>query len=97
MANLSITYVRNPDVSLREEDEQGGLLFSPDTNQVEVINSTGVFLWSQCDGTHDLAYLLQALDEEFQHIPGEVEEDVIKFLAGLAEEGLLTVLPPKEA
>jgi hypothetical protein len=38
---LSIFYLRNPDVVLREEDPDGGLLFNPDTNQVKVI--TGNF------------------------------------------------------
>lgn len=33
--NASSCYIINPDVGLREEDEDGGLLFNPDTNQVK--------------------------------------------------------------
>ncbi len=50
MENASIQkpiYLVNPDVVLREEDEDGGLLFNPDTNQVKVVNSTGLFIWKQ--------------------------------------------------
>jgi hypothetical protein len=41
--------IRNPDVVLREEDPDGALLFNPDTNQIRVINSTGLFIWKHCD------------------------------------------------
>lgn len=96
MTNLSIIYIHNPDVTLREADEQGGLLFNPDTNQVQILNSTGVFIWGQCDGTHDLEELFQALDQEFDHIPAvRVEDDVKKFITSLEEEGFLVVLPIK--
>jgi hypothetical protein len=96
MTDLSILYTHNPDVTLREATEQGGLLFNPDTNQVQVLNSTGVFLWDLCDGTHTLEQLFQALDQEFDHIPAEqVEDDVMKFITGLKEEGFLAVLPVK--
>ncbi len=44
---MSIHYLCNPDVVLREEDKSGALLFNPDTNQVKVINNTGLFIWNQ--------------------------------------------------
>jgi hypothetical protein len=97
MTNHSTLYIRNPDVTLREADEHGGLLFNPDTNQVQVLNSTGVFIWEHCDGTQDVSQLLQALDLEFDHIPEkQVEDDVLKFIASLEEEGFLAVFPIKQ-
>ena len=56
-------YIRNPDVVLREEDADGGLLFNPDTNQVKVVNTTGLFIWQQCDGARDLAEIVGAVQE----------------------------------
>ena len=44
---MKIHYHCNPDVVLREEDESGALLFNPDTNQVKVVNATGLFIWKQ--------------------------------------------------
>jgi len=41
-------YSQNPDVVLREEPD-GALLFNPDTNQIRVINTTGLFIWRACD------------------------------------------------
>jgi hypothetical protein len=66
-------YVRNPDVVLREEDPDGALLFNPDTNQIRVINTTGLFVWQQCDGSHDVAGLVAAVKEVFAQVP---EDDV---------------------
>jgi hypothetical protein len=37
-------YLVNPDVVLREEDPDGELLFNPDTNQLCVLNHTGLFI-----------------------------------------------------
>lgn len=45
-----VSLLRNPDVVLREEDPDGALLFNPDTNQIRVINTTGLFIWKHCDG-----------------------------------------------
>ena len=47
------SYIRNPDVVLREEEADGGLLFNPDTNQIRVVNATGLMIWKLCDGEHD--------------------------------------------
>jgi hypothetical protein len=59
-------YIRNPDVVLREEEADGGLLFNPDTNQIRVVNATGLLIWKLCDGKHDLADMSRSLDEAFE-------------------------------
>lgn len=74
-------YVRNPDVVLREDEPDGGLLFNPDTNQVRVLNPTGLCLWKACDGKRDLQGLIGALREAFEDVPdAEVEGQVTAFL-----------------
>ena len=55
-ASVLSRYLCNPDVVLREEDEDGGLLFNPDTNQIRVLNHTGLFIWKLCDGSHNLEH-----------------------------------------
>jgi hypothetical protein len=83
-------YVRNPDVVLREEDEDGGLLFNPDTSQVKVLNTTGLFIWQQCDGTRDLAAIATAMQETFDGVPAdEVGQDVREFVEGMVESGFI--------
>lgn len=86
----SVRYIRNPDVALREEDEDGGLLFNPDTNQVRVVNTTGLFIWQQCDGSRAEADIVRALQDAFDEVPeDQVAQDVREFIADMVESGFL--------
>ena len=83
---VTSSYRRNPDVVLREEDEDGALLFNPDTNQVKVLNSTGLVIWKLCDGGHSVLDMEKALVEAFEGAEAEaVGQDVETFLSGLVQ------------
>lgn len=83
-------YICNPDVVLREEDPDGGLLFNPDTNQVKVVNTTGLFIWKRCDGKHSLEAIAAALQEAFDDAPLDaVQQDVEEFINGMVETGFI--------
>ena len=85
-------YIRNPDVVLREEDEDGGLLFNPDTNNVKVINPTGLFIWQRCDGTQSLDEIVTALVEACEDAPAdEVAGDVREFAQDMKATGFLGI------
>ncbi len=74
-------YIRNPDVVLREEDSDGGLLFNPDTDQIRVLNTTGLFVWKLCDGSRDLPGLVSAIHESFDDVPeDQVADHVTQFI-----------------
>jgi len=82
--------VRNPDVILREEDPDGALLFNPDTNQIRMINTTGLFIWKQCDGKNDLSALLSALEANYEDVPEkEIEKQVKDFLIEMKANGFI--------
>ena len=84
--------VRNPDVVLREEDPDGALLFNPDTNQIRVINPTGLFIWNHCDGTRNLAAIVTVLKEAFEGVPEkEVDDQVREFVEDMRANGFLGV------
>ncbi len=94
----STRYARNPDVVLREEDEDGGLLFNPDTNQVRVLNTTGLFIWKQCDGTRDVDEIVRLLQESFEDTPvKEVIADVHEFIEGMIQAGFIGVVQSASA
>ncbi len=81
-------YKINPDVVLREEDPDGALLFNPDTNQIRVLNSTGLFIWKLMDGTRDLASIVAALKESFEDVPeDEVEGHAAAFIDDMSSSG----------
>jgi hypothetical protein len=82
--------IRNPDVVLREEDPDGALLFNPDTNQVLVLNTTGLFIWKHCDGYRNPPDILKAIKETFEEIPqAEVEANVKDFITQLQTKGFI--------
>ena len=83
-------YVRNPDVVLREDEPDGGLLFNPDTNQIRVLNPTGLFLWKNCDGTREIEDLVEALRAAFESVPeGEVQGQVTSFMEDMVANGFI--------
>jgi hypothetical protein len=85
-------YLCNPDVVLREEDEDGGLLFNPDTNQIRVLNHTGLFIWKLCDGNHKLEGILAALRDAYNEIPEEqVDQQVKDFVDEMVANGFIGI------
>ena len=83
-------YLRNPDVVLREEDpDEGGLLFNPDTNQVKVLNPTGLFIWQQCsERTTD--EIVAELIAAFEDVPPDaVTQDVREFVDEMMATGFI--------
>lgn len=91
MNDKTTCYQRNPNVVLREEDEDGALLFNPDTNQVQVVNATAAFIWKTCDGAHTLDHILAALQEEFDETPPEdaLRQEIQTYLESMEINGFL--------
>jgi len=80
--------IRNPYVLLREEFDDWAVLFNPDTGYGFGLNPTGVYLWKLLDGHHSLDDLLEALRRDADTVPQEAGEQIVVFLADLAEQGL---------
>jgi hypothetical protein len=91
-------YLRNPDVVLREEDpEEGALLFNPDTNQVKVINTTGLFIWQQCGTLHTLDEIVSEVKREFSEVPADqVTQDVKVFMDDMLATGFIGISEPNK-
>ncbi len=94
----SRTFVQSPDVVLREEDQDGALLFNPDANQVRVINHTGLFVWKLCDGNHNLTRILDALRATYDGIPeDQLESQVSLFMDDMRKSGFIDVVQEQKA
>ena len=85
-------YICNPEVVLREEDTDGGLLFNPDTNQVRILNETGLFIWHRCDGKHTISSIVEVLREAYDDVPADIGSQVTAFVESLFADGLLGVV-----
>ncbi len=88
---VATCFLRNPDVVLREEDpDEGALLFNPDTNQVKVINTTGLFIWLQCSVARTLDEIVTEVQKGFDEVPSEqVAEDVKGFMNDMLTSGFI--------
>jgi hypothetical protein len=89
-------FLRNPDVVLREEDpDEGALLFNPDTNQVKVINTTGLFIWQQCGVARTLNEIVTEVQKGFDEVPSDqVAQDVQEFVDGMLASGFIGTVEP---
>lgn len=86
-------YIQNPDVNLREEDEDGGLLYDPDTDRVQLLNSTGLYIWKLCAQGRTASEISAALKAEFDEVPqGEVAADVEEFISQMTDSGFIGAL-----
>ena len=83
-------YIQNPDANLREEDADGALLYNPDTNGVQLLNSTGLYVWKLCKESHTVDEIIASFKAEFDGVPeGEVSADVEEFLSQMIENGFI--------
>jgi len=59
-------FLCNPDVVLREEDEEGALLYNPDTNQVKILNITGLAIWKALTSPNTIEGIALILLNDFE-------------------------------
>jgi ubiquinone biosynthesis protein Coq4 len=80
----------NPDVVLREEDEDGGLLFNPDNNAVKIVNSTGLFIWKQFQSINTPESAAVEVLKNFEDATQEViQTDLEEFLQDMLLTGFI--------
>jgi hypothetical protein len=85
-------YVVNPDVSCREEGPDGALLFNPDTDDVLVINVTGLLIWQALAEPSSQEDVAAALVEQCNNVPeGQVAQDVEEFIERLIDRGFVDI------
>jgi hypothetical protein len=82
----------NPNLVLREEEDEAAILFDPDSGAVRVLNVTAVAVWKLLDGTRTFDQLLAALGEEFDAMDANAAGQVAKLLNDLAAFGAVGVL-----
>jgi len=86
-------YLQNPDVNLREEDEDGALLYNPDADRVQLLNTTGLHIWKFCAQGHTTGEIISALRADFDDVPEDaLAADVEEFVNGMIDTGFLGVL-----
>jgi hypothetical protein len=88
----STHYISNPDFSCREEGPDGALLFNPDTDQVLVVNVTGLLIWQALAEPATRAEVIEAVEAQCTNVPDEVAEDVNAFIDEMIAKGFVGAL-----
>jgi len=79
--------IANPAVVLREEFDNWGILFNPDTGNAIGINSLGAYIWKKLDG-RKVDDVIKSINKEFSEVPEDVDNEVTLFIDGLVKFGL---------
>jgi hypothetical protein len=83
----------NPDIVLREECKDAGILFDPDTGKCVGLSPTAVFIWKNLDGHHTKEEILDMLGRECDGgLPAEASRDFDELISSLNKKGYLSVL-----
>lgn len=79
--------IPNPEVVFREELDNWGILFNPDTSDALGINSTGIAIWSLIDGKVSQEDIAARLKQDFIDAPDSLDEEAASFIGTLLECG----------
>lgn len=84
-------YLANPDVSCRVEDEDGAILFNPDTDSTQVINTIGLDIWRSIEkDPKSLEDVVLYIKDIYEDVPeSDVERDVEEFVLDLHGKGFI--------
>lgn len=89
--SASKCYQTNPDVSYGEEEE-GAVLFNPDTDDTVIINITGRILWNFLEKPRTIEEMSLYLSDKYEGVPIEqITEDVNQFIQDLKSDFLVEV------
>ncbi len=94
-AENNVTYLKNPDVVVKEEEDGCALLFNPDNDQVRVLNRTGFYIWKLCEGALGVSGITSRVQDTFEPVPDrDVVKDIEGFLDSMTRAGLIGIVDP---
>ena len=91
-------YLVNPDVSFRQEGDDGAILFNPDTDSLEVVNPVAAEIWTFLAAPRTRAEVVAHLCAVCAGAAREqVEKDVEEFIGALVKKGFIGVVAEPDA
>ena len=86
-------YLVDPDVSFRQEDDDGAILYHAETDSLELLNPVATAIWKFLSAPRTqaevAAHLCATCDGAAR---GQVEQDVAEFLGSLLKKGFIGVV-----
>jgi len=82
----------NPDIVLRTEFDDWGILFDPDTGRTCGISPTGIFIWERLDGVRTKEDILAEMNEACEGgVPERAGDEYDAFVASLRGKGYVSL------
>jgi len=84
-------FLTNPDVSCRIEDEDGAVLFNPDSDSAQIINQIGLDIWRSLEKhPRSLSEIISYIKSIYESAPeDDVRKDVEGFVMDLNSKGFI--------
>ena len=89
--DLNTRLAVNPNLVLRVEDDNCGLLFDPDSGTVQMLNDTAIEIWQRLDGKRTLREILDSLQQVYEEITPEADQQMLRLVNQLAALGAVGV------
>ena len=78
-------------IVIREEEDNWGLLYDPDTGATFGLNPVSLIICRQMDGQKTITDILELINEKCIDVPDEVEEHVEVFIQKLVEKNYVEI------
>jgi len=79
----------NSSLVFREDHDNWGALYDPDSGNVFALNPVGSFILQRLDGKHSISDIIAELRENCDDMPDNAESLIESFLKDLAERGFI--------
>ena len=91
--SMETRLVANPNMVLREEgEEEGAILFDPDTGSVRILNLTAAAIYKLLDGRRTLSEVRKILQERFEKMDAVAEAQIMQLVRELHRIGVVGVV-----
>jgi hypothetical protein len=85
-------YAQNQSVNLSEENGDGAILYNPDTDCVQLLNITGLFIWKFCAAVCTFDEIVSAIKTDFDDVPEQsIVNDVDEYLGQMTNGGFIII------
>ncbi len=88
---MSVKPLRNPDIVFREEFDEWGVLFDPETGDAVALDPVAVFYWKHLDGSNNREKLVEMLKMECEDVPEDAIDHLDEFVKKLEDAGFVSI------
>ncbi len=79
----------SPNLVLREESDDWGVLFDPDTGNSVALNPVAISMFKAMQQTQDMHSIISIIHKEYEEVPASLNQDIIDLIETLTEGGFI--------